>query len=466
MSTRQLFYAILSLSLLLSFCSLEKVESVSTEINTSNVQAQDETELKEIRELRHRIRRDRYDQILPQLMREYGIDMWIHVNREGINHSHGHWVCSGFYAEPGSNSGVFIFTDRGGKRIERAVLGRRWKGDETDEVEECGAYDIIVDAVDRTEQPGGPDTELDYRYKGIGKFVAERNPKRIGLNFLEKLGPTTCSPTNDGISYTDYLLLTKELGDKYARRLVSSEHLMYEFIARSVKSELEMYRKVRKWIDEGVERKFAEIVPGVTKRRRGVIQRGDLVTVGGGTEGEYDLRGEEPGWKFGNFFELMVRYGYVLREGETELPPELKRLWSEQVKIRKVLEDNIKVGRTGRETFEIIKRKLDELGIIVNVNQQFYKHLDPKKTQVSIDLHGMGKGSYTPRIGSIGPDWQHDMKIPLYHTFVIEFFMYIPMPEWGEGRYLALPHPHDGAYVTERGLEYFSPPPKKIHIIK
>ena len=154
-------------------------------------------------------------------------------------------------------------------------------------------------------------------------------------------------------------------------------------------------------------------------------------------------------------------------QGATELPPDLKKLWSEEMKIRKVLEDNIKVGRTGRETFEIIKRKLDEEGFIVNVRQQYYKHLDPEKTQVSIDLHGMGKGSYAPRIGTVGPDWQHDMKIPLYHTFVVEFFMYMPLPSSGndEVKYLALPHPHDGAYVTERGVEYFSPPPKEIRLI-
>ena len=62
-----------------------------------------------------------------------------------------------------------------------------------------------------------------------------------------------------------------------------------------------------------LERKFAEIVPGVTKRRNRVLQRGDFFTIDGGTEGEYDLRGEEPGWQFGNFFELKVEYGYVLR---------------------------------------------------------------------------------------------------------------------------------------------------------
>ncbi len=52
--------------------------------------------------------------------------------------------------ELGSTSGVFVFTDRGGDKIERAVLGRRWgatqreRGEQSKLVEESGAYDIIT----------------------------------------------------------------------------------------------------------------------------------------------------------------------------------------------------------------------------------------------------------------------------------------------------------------------------------
>ena len=46
-------------------------------------------------------------------------------------------------------------------------------------------------------------------------------------------------------------------------------------------------------------------------------------------------------------------YGYVLR-GETEPPSEIKKIWADAMKIRQITADNIKVSRTGRETFEII----------------------------------------------------------------------------------------------------------------
>ncbi len=203
-------------------------------------------------------------------------------------------VNSGLYADLGSNSGVFIFTDHGGDRIECAVPGRRWKGEEprvqneNDVVEESGACDIIVEAHERIELPVDSDTEFDHRYKGIGEFAAERDPKRIAVNHLDKRGPHVTSPSSDGILHTDYILLTEEPGEQYAKRLVSSEYLMYDYVQRPVESGLAMYKKIRTWIDEDRERKFAEIVPGVTTRNGREIQRGDFISISGGFEGEYN----------------------------------------------------------------------------------------------------------------------------------------------------------------------------------
>ncbi len=433
-------------------------------------------------DLMNQIRRDKFDLILPQVMRENNIDMWIQVMREGNTDP--------IACNLGSNSGIFIFTDRGGDRIERVVFDYS-----SDLVRECGAYDIIAKPESRiplgefyktvgAEWPGGPKTELDYRFEGIGEFVAERDPKRIGVNYLEKLG----SPVeyeiprlrSDGISHTDYNLLVKALGDKYAKRIVSAEYLITDYLSRPVKSEIVLFKKMRKMIAESLVRDFDKIAPGVTKfsdlessrsvvdkngnRRRGdyVFQRGDLICLAGGRQSGGHMH---PEWKFGNFYEVTFEYGYVLREGETELPPKIKKAWADVMKVREILEDNIKVGRTAGETFEILKRKIEEAGFIY-VNRQIYnKELDPEKTQVPLDLHAAGAGIYAPRIGPLGPDWQRDMILPLNHHFYFEYWVYVPMPEWGEGKYLSI-QLHDGAIVTERGVEYFYPPPQEIRIIK
>ena len=334
-----------------------------------------------------------------------------------------------------------------------------------------------------TEWPGGPKTELDSRFKGVGEFVAERDPKRIGVNYLEKLGSPVFYEVpwlrSDGISHADYNLLVKALGDKYAKRIVSAEYLITDYLSRPVQSEIVMFKKIRKWITESLERDFDKIVPGVTRfgnleggrsvvdkdgnRRRGdyVLQGGDLICLAGGSQsGGY----MDPEWKFGNFYEVEFAYGYVLREGETELPPKIKKAWADVMKVRKILEDNIKVGRTAGETFEILKRKIEEAGFIYVNRQIFNKDLDPEKTQVPLDLHAAEGGIYAPRIGPLGPDWQRDMKLPLNHHFYLEYWVYVPMPEWGEGKYLSI-QLHDGAIATERGVEYFYPPPTEIRLI-
>ncbi len=472
-------------------------------------------------ELKNQIRRNKFDQILPQAMRENNIDMWIHVARESIPDEFAG-------KDLGSYSGVFIFTDRGGDRIERAVLGRRFidlgsSNEETrrlskttvmsgglaeistlfsaDLVEESGAYDIIGEAIERKELPGGPETELDYRFKDIGEFVAERDPKRIGVNYLEKHGSHVGDISEDGISHTDYILLVKALGDKYAKRLVSSEYLLHDYISRPVKSEFALYKRMRTYIAETHERDWAKIVPGVTKfsdlegghyvvdkngNRIGwaapldpgrstaaersddyVIQRGDLIHLRLGYHSSYHGASGLK-LKFGNFYEHIDEIGYVLREGETEPPTEINKAWEDVMKIHKILEDNIKVGRTGTEIYEISSRELDEAGIIVNDSQEYSKDLDPDKTQVNIDSHAAAQEMSTfpaPRIGSYGPDWHHDMKIPLNHHFFFEYFVYIPMPKWGAGKHLMI-QMHDGAVVTERGVEYLTPLPSEIRLIR
>ena len=217
-------------------------------ILVQGLQAQN-PESDEMRALMNQIRRDKFDVILPQIMREYKIDMWIQVMRESNPDPFG--------ADLGSNSGDYIFTDRGGDRIERAVLGQSSDAPiQFTLVRESGAYDIVakdfplVDHPSRRELPGGPETELDHRFDDVGNFIAERNPNRIAVNYLEKLGPRVEHEVprlrSDGISHTDFRLLVEAIGDKYANRIVSAEYLIIEYLARGVKSELELYKKIRK----------------------------------------------------------------------------------------------------------------------------------------------------------------------------------------------------------------------------
>jgi len=179
-------------------------------------------------------------------------------------------------------------------------------------------------------------------------------------------------------------------------------------------------------------------------------------------------------------------YAYVLREGETGPPPEIKKLWAEYLKTDKILAETIRAGLTPREIIKNYTRKFEEAGIIVRDDQLhmvipkndfsvYSAGFDPEKTHLSVDCHGMMKGArarpeenyFGPRIGSQGPDWQKDMPLPPNHHFVLEYFFYMPSPTSNEDedQYLFW-WDHEQAIATERGVEYFSPPQKTLYLIK
>ena len=493
MSARRVACVALSLSLFLGSCSSEPADSASPGPATTNAQAQEEdARFSPYLEENNQIRRDKFDLILPQVMRERGIDMWIHVMRIAIPDPFG-------AEDLGSTSGVFVFTDRGGDRIERAILGRRWGGlqRETvatvykDPIEELGVYDIVGEPVFVQQPVSIPETEYDYRFEGLGEFVETRDPQRIAVNFQQDLGPyvtyVAYGGIRDGLSHTDYLLLAEELGDEYASRLVSSEYLIMDYIESPVPSEVELLKKMRQDELERVERALEAIEPGVTRNSEAGVTVFRRMSTG------LSQRGRSAGWENSVIQEGDILaapsqgvFAYVLREGETAPPPEIQRLWADYRKIDRILAETIKAGLTPREIMHSYEQRFEEEGIIVRDPQlhmvqpkndfhAYSEGLDPTKTQLAIDLHSMGKGARErkfdiyvgPRIGSNGPDWTHDVPLSPNHYFVLEYFAYIPSltSDPAEDQYLLFWN-HEQAIATEDGVEYLSPSQEELYLIR
>ena len=58
-----------------------------------------------------------------------------------------------------------------------------------------------------------------------------------------------------------------------------------------------------------------------------------------------------------------------------------------------------------------------------------------------------------------------EMTIQLYHHFAMELFIYMPVASSEDGTDHLRLWFHDGAHVTENGVEYLTPPPSEIHLI-
>jgi hypothetical protein len=151
------------------------------------------------------IRADKFNYVLPEAMRENKVDMWIVTLQEQAYDPLYEDLGRGY---PGSMLGFYVFTDRGGDRIERAALGI-----DGYMLEECGVYDIV----------SGPD---------LAAFVKERDPKRIALNYSEEIGAA------DGLSHSSFLKISRMLGEPYVSRFVSAEKLVSDFRSRRVATEI------------------------------------------------------------------------------------------------------------------------------------------------------------------------------------------------------------------------------------
>lgn len=415
-------------------------------------------EVKRRWEFMNQIRREKFDLVLPEVMRENGIDMWITVGREG-------------YIEPMSTDlagdaymgdiGYFVFTDRGGDRIERAAL----------EVSgylltQNGAYDIVA---------------RDYDLKA---FVAERDPETIALNYSEYIAGA------DGLTKNAYAKLVETLGEPYVSRFVSSEKLVSDFRSRRVATEIAAFSNAGELSRNIAERALSNevITPGVTTledvawwmkaqlaennlessfgmpsvylQNPGVdpsvsssriIQRGDVLAIDWGVG-------------YMNFFTDVKRLAYVLKEDETDVPGGLQKAFDNARAVRDILKANIKAGRRADETEKLLNRELTDAGFAV-MEIPDRPSDDPETIDVIIGCHSVGNVGH----GS-GPSiaWFHprraSFEIRETNMFALELFAYTSVPEWGGGK-VRIPL-EDDAIVTSRGVEWLYPVNDRVLLIK
>ncbi len=418
------------------------------------------------------IRKEKFEAVLPDALRENNVDMWIHIMREGNPDP--------LNIDLGGDNGYFIFTDRGGERIERAVLG----GFE-DDLHLLDVYDIFSSEEE------------------LMQFVSERNPQRIAVNMSEWIAVA------DGLSHSGYHKLTTVLGEKYSKRIVSAEMVITDFRTRRVPIEIDVYSELCETTRQLLERSLSNevIVPGETsledvgwwmedqllvlgmsstfalatpmiihsektdkseyRLSRYVIQRGDLM--------QYDY-----GISHMNFGTDFKRVAYVLKEGETSVPSGIQFGWDRALEAREVIKSNIRVGQTAGETLKKIGQALEDTGfeyihlsvdpmlgggpsLDPNENQEY-----PGKTEVSIDCHCVGNTGNSevalgPSIAGFRPDRSH-LVIKPNNLFAFEFIAYTPNPDWN-GRKVRF-NIEDDAIVTEKGVEWLYPPNERILLIK
>ncbi len=429
-------------------------------------------------ELLNLIRKDKFDLVLPQAMKDNKVDMWIHVIRRGDPDP--------LELDLGGNTGYFIFTDRGGDRIERALLGVSFSS-----IADRSVYDIIGE-----ESLYGEDRVPTWKPSDLTQFVAERDPKRIAVNMSEWLTHA------DGLSHTGYLKLVELLGEKYTKRLVSSENVITDFRVRRVQAEIIAFARACEIQRQIMETALKSIKPGITTREElgwwaedQLLAQGlPLSYLGAGMpgishsavsdrsatskSGYVFQRGDLISWDWGikylNFGTDYKRNAYVLNEGETSLPAGVQHAWDRGLKAREIIRKTFKPGHTAGETLKIVSRALEKAGYVYTpfVNTSRDREIvnslgDSGKSGFSIDCHCVGNTGNSqiavgPSMAPFRKDRAH-LVIQPNNLIAFEFMVHTWVPEWK--RRLSINF-EDNAIVTEKGIEALYPRNEQIILIR
>jgi Xaa-Pro aminopeptidase len=321
----------------------------------------------------------RFDTLLPRLMREAGIDMWIIVSRE-YNDDPVFRSMAPLTTYSSRRRTILVFVDPGaGKPVERLSVGR---------FDYDGLFKVVA-------------TPNDGQWDGLRKLVAERNPKVIGINTSETFNHA------DGLTANEKDNLMKALGPDFAPRVKSAEKLAVNWLDIKLPEEADLYRHVMRLAHQIIREAFSNevIVPGVTTTedvvwwmRQRVAEMGHggwfhpSITISrkgfpNGVTGKDPViqRGDMLHTDFGivyvGFSTDTQHLAYVLQPGETDAPPGLKDGLKAANRLQDLTMQFAKVGGTGNEALAAARKQAIALGLVPSI----YCH--------PIGYHGHGAGS-------------------------------------------------------------------------
>ena len=399
----------------------------------------------------------RLDTMLLPMMRQKNVSMWIVTNEE-------------FHADPVTNNiapplpyvgrrDFFVFADRGGDKLDRIAIVRY--------PEEHLKYFFEV------LNPPGAEIAATLR-----RIVEERAPKTIALNIGGRRGAT------DGLTHESYMFLTEAVGPNYASRFVSAAPLLVEYMDTRLPEELEHYRMAVAITDVLTQRAFSNEVitpgkttvgdvrwwflqqvnnlgldvwfqpdlriqrhdqePGKTQQflsvteESAVIQRGDVIHIDCGV----NYMGLSTDWQ---------KMGYVLRQGEKDVPEGLKKALTNTNRLQDALFAHIKPGVKGYEVYDAAMADMKKLGI----EAMIYSH------SVGNQGHALG-ASIDFRRPAAGTSLEPPFREGSYTA--IELNTSTPVPEWGGQKVTIMME--DDAYLTKDGMKWFRPRQTSFYVIR
>jgi len=371
----------------------------------------------------NRILQERLETLLPKLMADANIDLWLVLSREYAEDP----IYFTLVPQPSfaaRRTTLLAFHRKSDGTVDRLVVNRYPLGD---------PY--------TSAWSGG---DLDAQWRALGKLIAERGPRRIGINVSRQW------PIADGLSKALHERLLEVLPDGYASRLVSAEDLVVRWTETRIASEQAVYPQIVAIARSVVADAFSSrvVTPGVTTTDdvawyiRGRYEAlglpvwfmpdVNLQRAGQACERDSPFCGSEGVIQPGDVLHTDVglcylklctdtqEMGYVLRLGETDVPQGLRDALATGNRWQDALTTQFKAGRTGSEILARTRAATEKAGIVSST----YSH------PIGFFGHGAGPtiGMWDDQSGqSDGGQW------PLHPdtAYAIEGNIKAKVPEWG-----------------------------------
>ena len=379
----------------------------------------------------------RLEEVLPRLMREHGVEMWIVPVRE-YNEDPVFFSLVSPTTMAARRRTIYVFHDRGpGQGVERLAIGGTSQGDLYTVIRDPDAPEGAAGTERRRAEPFGPE-----QWSLLTPIVRERDPATIAVNI------SRTHAYADGLTAGEWDALQEALrdaiGPDWRDRVVESGLLPIQYIEERLPEMLGTYTRMQALVHQIIATAFSSqvITPGVTTtedvvwwlrertrelglgtwfhpsvsvQRRGVemgdsanpvIRRGDVLHTDFGTT-LYRLNTDTQ------------HMGYVLREGETEPPAGLRAALARANRLQDIVLTELVPGRTGNQVLAAARARMADEGIDGTV----YSH--------PIGDHGHGAG---PLIGlwdrQDGVPGRGDVPVRPNSWFSIELQATSPVPEW------------------------------------
>jgi hypothetical protein len=425
---------------------MRKILILFTVLFVSNFYAQDILPLKERAKFVNKLQKERFNNLLPELMEKTGIDMWVLIAREYNEDPIIKTMLPPTWLNARRTTIIVFSLDSETKNFESVAIARYAFGDN------------IPSIWNKEKQPN--------QWEALKDYIVSKNPEKIGIN------TSSYESLADGLSKYHYDQLYNVLSPKFRKKIVSAEDLAIAWIETRTDLEMTAYSQLVEISSAIIREAFSTkvITPGVTTTddvvwwmREKVIELGldtwfhptvdvqrnddsDLYAFDNNLKFDTILPGDLLHCDFGiSYLTLNTdtqELGYVLKPEETSAPDFLVNALKDGNRVQDIFTNNFKRGATGNQ---ILKKSLEQ-GKAEGLRPSIYTH--------PLGTYGHSAGTTLGMWDSQGGvPFSGDYPLQYNTSYAIELNTTVYIPEWKKDIRIMLEVP---GFFGKNGFRYIN----------